>query len=152
MRRVIINIGYYDIAFTTELVFLGSDPRCVEDLGDAFLQAGVVDGVIDAPFFFHQEVFDAQLEGFEASHDLVVVVVFWSDGHCEGDSYVIRCVYVHLRDIGSPGVFTFGRSHILSSSAELSDSSSPSPATSMSSDGVPATDWWSSDASVAYAS
>ena len=43
---------------------------------------------------------------------------------------------------------TFGRSHI----AELSDSSSPSPATSMSSDGVPATDWWSSDASVAYAS
>ena len=49
----------------------------VEDLGDAFLQAGVVDGVIDAPFFFHKEVFDAQLEGFEASHDLVVVVVFW---------------------------------------------------------------------------
>ena len=59
MRRVIINIGYYDIAFTTELVFLGSDPRCVEDLGDAFLQAGVVDGVIDVPFFFHREFFDA---------------------------------------------------------------------------------------------
>ena len=35
MRRVIINIGYYDIVFTTELVFLGSDPRCVEDLSDA---------------------------------------------------------------------------------------------------------------------
>ena len=40
MRRVIINIGCYDIVYTTELVFLGSDPRCVEDLGDAFLQAG----------------------------------------------------------------------------------------------------------------
>ena len=153
MRRVIINIGYYDIAFTTELVFLGSDSRCVEDLGDASLQACVVDGVIDAPFVFQQEVFDAQLEGFEASHELVVVVVFWSAGHCEEDSYVIRCVYVHLRDIGSSGMFTFGRSHILSSSAELSDSSSPSPATSMSfSDGAPALDWWSSDASVSYAS
>ena len=153
MRRVIINIGYYDIAFTTELVFLGSDSRCVEDLGDASLQACVVDGVIDAPFVFQQEVFDAQLEGFEASHELVVVVVFWSAGHCEEDSYVIRCVYVHLRDIGSSGMFTFGRSHILSSSAELSDSSSPSPATSMSfSDGAPALDWWSSDAPVSYAS
>ena len=148
MRRVIINIGYYYIAFTTDLVFLASDPRCVEDMSDAFLQAGVVDGVIDAPFIFHKEVFDAQLEGFEASHDLVVVVVFWSDGHCEEDSYVIRCVYVHLRDSGSSGMSTFGRSHI----AELSDSSSPSPATSMSSDGVSSTDWWSSDASVAYAS
>ena len=52
MRRVIINTGYYDIAFTTELVFFGFDPRCVEDLFDAFLQAGVVDGVIDAPSFF----------------------------------------------------------------------------------------------------
>lgn len=59
MRRVIINIGCYDIVDTTELVFLGSDSRCVEDLGDAFLQAGVVDGVIDGPFFFRQEVFDA---------------------------------------------------------------------------------------------
>ena len=76
MRRVIINIGYYDIAFTTELVFLGSDPRCVEDLGDALLQAGVVDGVIIVPFVFHQEALDAFLEGFEASDDLVVVVVF----------------------------------------------------------------------------
>ena len=55
MRRVIINIGYYDIAFTTELVFLGSDPRCVEDLGDAFLQAGVIDRVIDGPVVFQQE-------------------------------------------------------------------------------------------------
>ena len=155
MRRVIINIGYYDIVFTTELVFLGFDPRCVEDLFDASLQAGMFDGVIDAPIIFQQEAFDAFLEGFQASHDLVVVVVFWSDGHCEEDSYVIRCVCVHLRDIGSSGMFTFGRSHILSSSAELSDSSSSSlsSATSMSfSDGAPALDWWSSDASVSYAS
>ena len=77
MRRVIINISYYDIAFTTALVFVGSDPRWFEDVGDAPLQAGVVDGVVDAPVFFHQEVFDAQLEGFEASHDPAVVVVFW---------------------------------------------------------------------------
>ena len=76
MRRVIINIGYYDIAFTTELVFLGSDPRCVEDLSDALLQAGEVDGVIIVPFVFHLEALDAFLEGFEASGDLVVVVVF----------------------------------------------------------------------------
>ena len=59
MRRVIINIGYYDIAFTTELVFLGFDPRGVEDLFDASLQAGVFDGVIDVPFVFHREFFDA---------------------------------------------------------------------------------------------
>ena len=76
MRRVIINTGYCDIVFTTELVFLGSDPRCVEDLFDAFLQAGMFDGVIDAPFVFPLEAFDAFLEGFEASDDLVVVVVF----------------------------------------------------------------------------
>ena len=152
MRRVIINTGYYDIAFTTELVFLGFDPRCVEDLFDACLQAGVVDGVIDAPSIFHQEIFDAHLEGFEASDELAVVVVLWSDGHCEEDSYVMRCVYVYLLDCGSSGISTFGRIHILSSSAELSDSFSSSAAMSMSSDGVPATDWWSSDASVAYAS
>ena len=76
MSRVIINIGYYDIVFTTELVFLGSDPRCVEDLFDASLQAGVFDGVIHGPIVFPQEALDAFLEGFEASDDLVVVVVF----------------------------------------------------------------------------
>ena len=76
MRRVIINIGYYDIVFTTELVFLGFDPRCVEDLLDASLQAGVFDGVIGATFVFPQEALDAFLEGFEASDDLAVVVVF----------------------------------------------------------------------------
>ena len=76
VSRVIINIGYYDIVFTTDLVFICFDPRCVEDLGDASLQAGVVDGVIDGPFVFQQEAFDAYLEGFEASDDLVVVVVF----------------------------------------------------------------------------
>ena len=102
--------------------------------------------------FLACELFDAHLEGFEASDDLAVVVVLWSDGHCEEDSYVMRCVYVYLLDCGSSGIFTPGRIHILSSSAELSDSFSSSAATSMSSDGVPATDWWSSDASVAYAS
>ena len=99
VMRVTINSGYYDIFGTTELVSVGSDPRCVENLGDALLQAGVIDRVIDGPVVFQQEALDAFLEGFEASHDLVVVVVFWSDGHCEGDSYVIRCVYVHLRDV-----------------------------------------------------
>ena len=76
MRRVIINIGYYDIVVTTELVFLGFDPRCVEDLSDALLQAGVVHGVIIVPILFHLEALDAFLEGFEASDDFVVVVVF----------------------------------------------------------------------------
>ena len=76
MRRVIINIGYYDIVFTTDLVFIGSDPRCVEDLSDAVLQAGVVHGVIIVPIVFHLEALDAFLEGFEASDDFVVVVVF----------------------------------------------------------------------------
>ena len=76
MRRVIINTGYYDIAFTTELVFLGFDPRGVEDLFDAFLQAGVVDGVIDVPTILQREAFDAFLEEEEASDDLAVVVVF----------------------------------------------------------------------------
>ena len=47
VMTVTISSGYYDIMFTTELVCLGFDSRCVEDLGDAFLQAGVVDGVID---------------------------------------------------------------------------------------------------------
>lgn len=75
MRRVIINIGYYDIVITTESVFLGFDPRVVEDLFDALLQAGVVDGVIDAPSFFMLEIVDADLEGFEARHDPAVVVV-----------------------------------------------------------------------------
>ena len=76
MSRVIINIGYYDIVFTTDLVFIGFDPRCVEDLSDAVLQAGVVHGVIIVPIVFHLEALDAFLEGFEASDDLVVVVVF----------------------------------------------------------------------------
>ena len=76
VSRVIINIGYYDISFTTELVFIGSDSRCVEDLSDALLQAGEVDGVIIVPFVFHLEALDAFLEGFETSDDLVVVVVF----------------------------------------------------------------------------
>ena len=76
MSRVIINIGYYDIVFTTDLVFIGSDPRCVEDLSDAVLQAGVVHGVIIVPIVFHLEALDAFLEGFEASDDFVVVVVF----------------------------------------------------------------------------
>ena len=58
------------------LVFLSPDSRCVEDMGDAPLQAGVVDGAIDGPVVFQQEAFDAYLEGFEASDDLVVVVVF----------------------------------------------------------------------------
>ena len=76
VSRVIINIGYYDISFTTELVFIGSDSRCVEDLSDALLQAGEVDGVIIVPFVSHLEALDAFLEGFETSDDLVVVVVF----------------------------------------------------------------------------
>ena len=76
VMRVTINSGYYDIFGTTELVSVGSDPRCVEDLSDAPLQAGVVDGVIDAPVVFQQEALDAFLEGFEASDELVVVVVF----------------------------------------------------------------------------
>ena len=42
VMRVTINSGYYDIFVTTELVSVGSDPRCVENLGDAFLQAGVI--------------------------------------------------------------------------------------------------------------
>ena len=76
VSRVIINIGCYDISFATELVCIGSDPRCVEDLSDALLQAGVVDGVFIVPIVFHLEALDAFLEGFEASDDLVVVVVF----------------------------------------------------------------------------
>ena len=40
------------------------------------MQAGVVDGVFIVPFVFHLEALDAFLEGFEASDDFVVVVVF----------------------------------------------------------------------------
>ena len=45
-------------------------------MSDALLQAGVVDGVFIVPIVFHLEALDAFLEGFEASDDLVVVVVF----------------------------------------------------------------------------
>ena len=76
VMRVTINSGYYDIFVTTELVSVGSDPRCVENLGDALLQAGVIDRVVDGPVVFQQEALDAFLEGFEASDELVVVVVF----------------------------------------------------------------------------